>query len=193
MTNESNSQGNAEGEQISSSPQQGRNGDEEIWSAVYPEIRRLADAALAKEYAPLSVQATEIAHQAYLKLADKHPAAFQSRAHLLATVGKVIRQLLIDKARARKAAKRGGGGQREPLENWLASLQMRSPQVFVLTEALSEMEAIYPRQAKLVELRFFGGLSMDEAAEALSVSPRTAAGDWALAKAWLRGRLEETS
>lgn len=161
-----------------------------MWAAAYPEIRRLAEAALAKEYAPLSVQATEVAHQAYLNLADKHAGVFQNRAHLLATVAKVIRQLLIDRARARNAVKRGGGLQREPLERWLQSLSASSTEVLDLTEALNDLESLYPRQAKLVELRFFGGLTLEEAAGTLAISPRTAAGDWALAKAWLRKRLE---
>lgn len=164
---------------------------QEVWEAVYPEIKRLAEKALHKEIAPISVQATDIAHQAYLNLAKLHPQAVQSRAHLLAIVAKIIRQLLVDRARARKAAKRGGGAGQEPLENWLATLGAESPQLDELTEALAELESLYPRPAKIVELRFFGGLTLSEAAETLNVSLRTAAGDWALAKAWLRKWLEE--
>ncbi len=163
---------------------------EKLWASVYDEIRILAQRALDKEYSNVSLQATELAHEAYLRLTGDAQLTFQKRVHLLATVARVIRRLLIDRARYRKANKRGGHFVRILLDDIIESAPENAPELIDLNEAIEELEAIDPRHGRLVELRFFGGMTLDEAADALGVSRRTVAGDWALARAWLRRRLE---
>ncbi len=170
-----------------------RSGDIEaahqLWSKVYVELREMAQRAVDREYGLHSIQATEIVHEAYLRLSAHEQLGFESRAHLLATVAQVIRRLLIDRARARKAEKRGGNLERVALDDVLDSHSEDLPNLIDLEAALTELEAVEPRHAKLVELRFFGGLTLEEAAAVLQVSLRTVAGDWAFTKAWLRRRL----
>jgi RNA polymerase sigma-70 factor, ECF subfamily len=161
-----------------------------LWSSVYDEIRRIAQQAVDDEYGPSSVQATELAHEAYLRLAGSQSLGIESRSHLLATVARAIRRLLIDRVRARKAAKRGGELRRVMLDEILDVAANDSPELLDLDVALTELEAINARHAQLVELRFFGGMTLAEAAETLNISVRTAANDWAFARAWLRRRLE---
>lgn len=170
-----------------------RQGDQEaakqLWLSVYEEMRRLAQRALDQEYGAKSVQATELVHEAYLKLAGSEGLSFESRAHLLATVARAIRRLLVDRARARQADKRGGRLERVVLDDVIDAISTDNPNLLDLDMALSELESVDSRQAKLVELRYFGGMTLAQAAEALDISLRTAAGDWAFARAWLRRRL----
>lgn len=165
----------------------------QLWASVYQEIRAIAKRAIDKEYGPSSVQATEIAHEAYLRLAGNVALGIENRSHLLATVAMAIRRLLVDRARARKADKRGGELVRVLLDDVIDSVESDLPDLLDLDQALTELESIDSRHAKLIELRFFGGMTLEEAASVLEVSPRTAAGDWALAKAWLRRRLGESN
>lgn len=161
-----------------------------LWSRVYDEVREAAHRALNREYQPVSLQATEIAHEAYMRLAGQLDGPIESRSHLIAIVAQAIRRLLVDRARARKADKRGGDHQRIPLDDVLDQIQDGTPELERLDEALAELANVNVRHAKLVELRFFGGMTMEEAAETLQISLRTAAGDWAVAKAWLRRQME---
>ncbi len=174
--------------------QNAQSGDREaasaLWAQVYDEVRAAAQRAVAGEFQPVSVQATELAHEAYLRLANQIEDRIENRAHLVAIVAQAIRRLLVDRARARKAAKRGGGSERVPLDEVLDQIQADTPELVDLDAALIQLEQVNARHAKLVELRFFGGMTMEEAAETLGVSLRTAAGDWALAKAWLRRQLD---
>jgi RNA polymerase sigma factor (TIGR02999 family) len=161
-----------------------------VWSHVYDEIRRIAQHAVNQEHALHSVQATELAHEAYLRLAGDVQLGFTSRAHLLATVARAIRRLLVDRARARNADKRGGDFARVDLDDVLDRSELDLAELLDLDAALEELEKQHERCARFVEARFFGGMTLEEAAEALGVSGRTAAGDWSFAKAWLRRRLQ---
>ncbi len=173
---------------------------EKLWESVYEEVRALAKHAVSKEFMPVSVQATEIAHEVYLRLAGGQPITFESRSHLLATVARAIRRMLVDRARARYAEKRGGAGVQMPLDDVLASvssddlagMSSDAAELIDLDEALAALERHDPRQSQLIELRFFGGLTLDEAADSLGLSRRTVASDWALARAWLRRKLGES-
>ena len=173
--------------------QSAREGNEDavqrLWTSVYDEIRKIAQRAVNQEFGQNSIQATEIAHEAYLKLAGSESLAFESRSHLLATVARAIRRLLVDRARARKADKRGGELYRVVLDDILDNASRNQPELLDLEIALEELEKVDDRYAKLVELRFFGGMTLEESAATMNVSLRTAAGDWAYAKAWLRRRL----
>ncbi len=161
-----------------------------LWSSVYDEIRTIAGRAMHGEYANRSIQATEIAHEAYLRLAGDQSFEFESRAHLLATVARVIRHLLVDRARARRSQKRGGEFQRVVLDDILDNAAKDSIELVDLDDALQELEKVDDRYARIVEMRFFGGMTIEEAASNLKIATRTAAGDWAFAKAWLRRRLD---
>lgn len=170
-----------------------RSGDSDavqrLWQDVYEEMRRLAQRAIAREHQPLSVQATDLAHEAYIRLAGQAALVGDNRGRLLAMVARAMRRLLIDRARARQATKRGGAVQRLVLDDVLDSASFDLDQLLDVDTALTKLEATDPRLAQLVELRFFSGLTLDDAADALRVSRRTAAGDWALAKAWLKREL----
>jgi RNA polymerase sigma-70 factor, ECF subfamily len=163
----------------------------QLWSHVYEEIRKIAQNAVNNEYGSNSMQATEIAHEAYVRLVGSESLEFESRSHLLATVSRAIRRLLVDRARARKAEKRGGEFQRVVLDDILDHAPKNQPELLELDLALEELDKVGARYTKLVELRFFGGMTLEEAAGMMNVSLRTAAGDWAFAKAWLRRRLKE--
>ena len=163
---------------------------------VYGELRRLADAYLRREQAA-SVQATELVHETYLRLLkDKRPV-WKNRTHFLAVAAISMRRLLVERARARHAAKRGGGQMRVTLTDLLAADlagEAAELDVLDLDRALAALEAVDARQARIVELRFFGGLSVEEVAETLEVSPATVKRDWTVARAWLlreiqRGRV----
>lgn len=177
--------------QLARARQGDRDAENQLWSSVYDEVRRLAKQAVARESGPLSVAATELAHDVYLRLAGNAELAFESRAHLLATVARAIRRLLVDRARARHADKRGGNLIKIPLEEAINSLHADAPELIDLDDALHELEQLNPRQSQLVELRFFAGLTLEEAADTVGISRRSVANDWALTRAWLRRRLSD--
>lgn len=167
----------------------------ELMPLVYDELRRIAAAQLAHERADHTLQPTALAHEAYLRLVDQSRTRWNDRAHFLAIAAEVIRRILIDHARLRRAAKRGGG-QRLTL-GW-ADAEIRDEadvDLIELEDALQRLAQLSARQAKIVELRFFAGLDVNETAEVLSVSPRTVKGDWRVARAWLArelGKVGET-
>ncbi len=171
-----------------------RQGDQDasqhLWVCVYDQVRRIAQRAVEREYGSNSLQATELAHEAFLRLAGKEVIHFESRSHLLATVARAIRRLLVDRARARKSEKRGGQLERIAIDDVLDSPTCDLPMLLDLDSALTELEVANPRCAKLVDLRYFSGMTLDQAAETLGISLRTAASDWAFAKAWLRRRMD---
>lgn len=162
---------------------------------IYDELRRIAAAHLARERVNHTLQPTALAHEAYLKLVDQSRAQWNDRAHFLAIAAEAIRRILIDHARLRQAAKRGGG---QRLTLILADDQASSHHdvdLIELEDALERLGQLSARQAKVVELRFFAGLEVTETAEVLGVSPRTVKGDWRIARAWLArelGRASET-
>ena len=151
--------------------------------AVYDELRRLARAYLRRERPDHSLAPTALVHEAYLKLVDQRRVQWQNRAHFFAIAAHLMRRILVDHARARSAAKRGGS--RVALED----VELATPPVDVdllaLDAALEKLAALDARQSRLVELRFFAGLTVDEAAAAIDVAPITVKRDWALARGWL--------
>lgn len=152
--------------------------------AVYGELRRLARMQLLRERRDHSLAATALVHEAYLKLVDQRRVHWHNRAHFFAIASQLMRRLLVDHARARAAAKRGTD-LTVSLDGLDSPAPGRSLEVMALDAALDKLEALDQRQARLVELRFFGGMTVDEAAEVLDVAPITAKRDWALARTWL--------
>lgn len=151
---------------------------------LYAELRRLANGYLRRERAR-SVQATELVHEAYLRLLkDKHPQ-WQDREHFLAIAAISMRRLLVERARARSAAKRGGPHVQVTLDDALLSTDARPLDLVALDRALDDLARLDPHQARIVELRFFGGMTVEETAEAVGVSPATVKRHWTIAKAWL--------
>ena len=155
-----------------------------LMDAVYDELRRLARGYLRRERRDHSMAATALVHEAYLKLVDQRRVRWQNRAHFFAIAAHVMRRLLVDHARARGASKRGQG-LTVSLEGLDAAADSRGPDLLTLDAALEKLTAIDPRQGRLVELRFFGGLTVEEAAAVLGIAAITVKRDWALARTWL--------
>lgn len=155
---------------------------------VYAELRRVAAAYLRRERPGQTLQPTALVNEAYLRLAGQHPR-FQNRAHFCAIAANAMRQILVERARAKHAQKRGGGAPRITLNEALAANPEPPVDIAALDEALTRLAALDPEQARIVELRFFGGLSVEETAEALGVSPATIKRHWAVARAWLAREL----
>jgi RNA polymerase sigma factor (TIGR02999 family) len=160
---------------------------------VYEELRRLAGAYLRRERPGQTLQPTALVHEAYLRLMKDRPDRWQNRAHFCAIAAHSMRQILIERARARGAQKRGGAQPRVTLDEGLIAGESPSVDLVALNEALERLEALDAEQARLVELRFFGGLTIEETAEVLNVSPITVKRDWTLARAWLYRELSGES
>ena len=156
---------------------------------VYDELRRQASRFLRKERANHTLQTTALINEAYLKLLNQRGVEWQNRAHFFATASQIMRRVLVDAARARQSAKRGAGARTVSIDSVQLSAPDADVDVIALEEALDELAAIDPRPSQVVELRFFGGFSVEETAEALNVSIRTVINDWNTARAWLRRRL----
>lgn len=159
----------------------------ELIPLVYEQMRKIATSAASHEPAEAS-DPTELVHEAYMRLVGNEKLAWQSRSHFFGACSAVIRRILVDQARARRRTKRGGGFARVDLQEHVLA-DSNAIDVVELDEALEALEHLAPRQVRLIELRYFGGLSETEVAEVLSVSRRTVSGDWAMAKAWLKTRL----
>jgi RNA polymerase sigma factor (TIGR02999 family) len=157
---------------------------------VYQELRRLAASYLRREKPGQTLQPTALVHEAYMRLLKDRPDRWQNRAHFCAIAAHSMRQILIERARARGAAKRGGARPRVTLEEGLVAGEDRSIDLLALDEALERLAKLDPEQARLVELRFFGGLTVEETAEAMKISPATVKRHWTVAKAWLTRELE---
>lgn len=157
---------------------------------VYRELRRMAGNLMRQEAPGRSIQPTALVHEAYLKLIDVDNVDWQHRAHFYAVASQIMRRILLDQARKRHAGKRGGGAGHVNLDEVPDLAGGRDAQLIALDEALVRLEAMDQRKGKVVELRFFGGLSVDETAEALGVSPDTVMRDWRLARAWLSKELK---
>jgi RNA polymerase sigma factor (TIGR02999 family) len=151
---------------------------------VYDELHQIASRQLASQ-APQTLQSTALVNEAYLKLAGKASVAFNDRAHFFAVAARVIRSILVDHARARLAAKRGAGAITINLDDSTASASPRQVDLLALDEALQRLAGFDPQQARIVELRYFAGLSIDETAEVMAVSPATVKRDWAVARRWI--------
>ena len=159
---------------------------EQLLPLVYDELRKLAAARLADEKPGQTLQATALVHDAYLRLVDvEHSQHWHSRGHFFAAAAEAMRRILVDQARRRQSAKRGGGRLRESLDEAVLVVPEAPAELIALDEALSRLETVDPRGAKLVKLRYFAGLTIPEAAVTLGVSSRTADDIWAYARAWL--------
>jgi RNA polymerase sigma factor (TIGR02999 family) len=162
---------------------------ETLFQIVYNELHRQAARYLRREHPGLSLQTTDLIHEAYLRLVDQQHIEWQNRLHFFAISARVMRHILVDHARSRQAAKRGGSNIRLPLEETLVVLPGPNLDLVALDEALNRLAEIDPQQSQVVELRFFSGLSVEETAEVMNVSERTVKRDWNVAKAWLRREL----
>jgi RNA polymerase sigma factor (TIGR02999 family) len=156
---------------------------------VYDEFRALARHYLSQERANHTLQPTALVHEAYMKLVDQTRVDWQGRSHFFAVAAQAMRRILVDHARSRQREKRGGGRARVMLDEAVALSPQKDEDVLALDEALEKLAKLDARQAKVVELRFFGGLDVEEVAEALGVSKRTVEGDWTFARAWLSREL----
>jgi RNA polymerase sigma factor (TIGR02999 family) len=164
----------------------------ELMPLVYDELRRLAAGYLRRERPGQTLQATALVNEAFVRLSQERPQSFQNRTHFLAIAALSMRQILVQRARAKHAEKRGGGAERITLDESMAggpSVPDEGIDVLALDEALTRLAAFDPQQAKMVELRYFGGLTIEETAETLEISPATVKRQWTLARAWLRREL----
>ena len=152
---------------------------------VYDDLRLLARRQLAKEHGAITLQTTGLVHEAYLKLVDQSRVSGRGRAYFFGAAARAMRQVLVDAARRRNRLKRGAGQRPLTLEETLVKAGGFAVEILELEDALQRFALEYPRQARVVECRFYGGLTVKETADALEVSERTVKGDWALAKAWL--------
>jgi RNA polymerase sigma factor (TIGR02999 family) len=167
---------------------------DKLFAAVYAELRKLAAGFLVRERPGHTLQATALANEAYLRLVDQTRVAWRGRTHFFAVAAQAMRRVLVDHARARNREKRGGGQERVTfVEEAIPGLagECSLEEVVALDEALTKLAKLDARQARLVEQRFFGGLTVEEAAAELGVSQRTAEDDWTHAKAWLNRALTE--
>jgi RNA polymerase sigma-70 factor (ECF subfamily) len=160
---------------------------------VYQELRRLAASYLRRERPGQTLQPTALVHEAYLRLLKDRPDRWQNRAHFCAIAAHSMRQILIERARARGAQKRGGAQPRVTLDEALVAGQEPAVDLLALDLALERLAAIDPEQARLVELRFFGGLTVEETADAMNLSPATVKRHWAVARAWLARELADSA
>jgi len=171
-----------------------RQGDQQalatLMPVVYDEMRRLAASYLRRERPGQTLQATALVHEVYMRLLQDAQLSWQNRAHFFGIAARSMRQILIERSRARKAAKRGGEQVRVTLDPGLMAAPSQGFDLEVLDDALTRLAAFDAELAHVVEIRFFGGLSIEEAAEALDVSPATVKRRWTVAKAWLARDLE---
>jgi RNA polymerase sigma factor (TIGR02999 family) len=169
------------------------NGDEEALSRlaplVYPELRRIARQHLGRRPPGDTLESAALANEVYLKLIRAGGIRCENRGHFLALCSQIIRRILVDHARGRGYAKRGGNAVRVPLDDVLLGTEARGIELLALDEALESLSKIDARKGRVVELRYFGGLGVEETAEVLGISPETVKRDWKMAKAWLYGVL----
>ncbi len=170
-----------------------RSGDQAAFDAlftlVYDELHLLASSYMRRERAGHTLQTTALVNEAYLKLGSDPDATWQNRLHFFAVAATVMRHILVDHARMRGSEKRGGGAEKISLDKAAAVSAERVVELLALDEALKDLAQFDPRQSQIVELRYFGGLTLDETAEFLQVSPNTVSRDWNAAKAWLYHRI----
>ena len=164
-------------------------GDQEaltrLITVVYPELRRIARRHLVRRPTDHTLESAELANEAYLKLIRTRGLHCENRVHFFALCAQMIRRILVDHARYRRYAKRGGDAVQVPLDEALLGTRARGVEVMALDEALESLSMIDPRKARVVELRYFGGLSVQETADVLQVAPETVMRDWKMAKTWL--------
>ena len=163
---------------------------EQLMPLVYDELRGLAGRQLSRERIDHTLQATALVNEVFLKLVDQRNQSWQNRGHFLCVAAMAMRRILVNHAHAKKAAKRGGGRARVTLDEGAALFEERAEDLLALDTALTKLARVDDTKRQLVELRFFGGLTADEAAEVMGVSTRTVERQWRLARAWLRREIE---
>lgn len=164
--------------------------EDDLFQELYGKLHAMAENQLQRERSGHTLQATALLHEAWLRIPAGGKDGWEGHSHFVATAARAMRRVLIDHARRRHADKRGSGAQRVTLHEEMGLLQKDPIDVLDLEAALKRLERLSERQARIVELRFFGGLSAKEVAEILDVSQRTVEGDWAMARAWLHGELK---
>lgn len=177
-----------EKEDVTQLLQRWRSGDAEaqgrLNTVIYGELRKLANSYMRRERTDHTLQSTALVNEAYMRLV-KQDIAWQSRAHFFGIAAQIMRRILVDHARAHLAGKRGGGSYKLSLDDAIGLPERRDLEIVALDTALKDLAKLDEQQAKIVELRFFAGLSVEETAEALGISPSTVKRDWVVAKAWL--------
>jgi RNA polymerase sigma factor (TIGR02999 family) len=164
---------------------------EKLFPLVQPELHRLAHHYMSRERAGHTLQTTAILNEAYLRLVENAQPPWQNRTHFVAATAQLMRRIMVDHARERQSLKRGGGALRVTLDEAAWVTETRSAELLALDEALERLAAQDPRKNQIVELRYFGGLTVAETAEFLKLSPRTVEREWTMAKAWLYRALTE--
>jgi len=160
-----------------------------LMPVVYEELRRLARGYLRRERVSHTLSSRALVHEAYLRLVDQRRVRWQNRSHFFGISAQLMRRILVDHARKRRAAKRGANKEKLTLHPSLVGAKQQEMDLIALDKALNQLAELDPQQSRIVELRFFGGLSVEDAAEVLSISPATVKRDWAMAKAWLHQEL----
>ncbi len=158
---------------------------EELIPVVYAELKRLARRYMGKERVDHTLQTSALINEAYLRLVDCHSVEWQNRNHFFAVASQIMRHILIDHARSYRYAKRGAGAERIPIEEAEGLRVDRAEELLALDEALKELESFDPRKSRITELRFFGGLTVEETADVMGLAPVTVMREWRAAKAWL--------
>ena len=169
-----------------------RHAGEQLFADVYTELRALAARYLHRERKSHTLQPTALVHEAYLKLVGQTRVDWQGRAHFLAIAAQAMRQILVDHARRHRAAKRGGNRHRIALDDNLVIESNRDVDLLALEDALTKLTKLDPRQAQMIELRFFGGLSIAEVAKVMGISKRSVEREWTMVRAWLRRELSRS-
>jgi RNA polymerase sigma factor (TIGR02999 family) len=170
-----------------------RNALDALLPLVYEELRRLAHFQLQRERQDHTLQTAALVHEAYLRLIGLNPPRWESRTHFFAIAAQLMRQILVDYARRHVAVKRGGGACKVSLEEATLVSKQKDVDVLSLDDALKALAKIDPRQSRVVELRFFAGLSLEEISEALEIAPATVQRDWTAARAWLHREISRNS
>ena len=168
-----------------------RHAGEQLFADVYAELRALAARYLRRERKNHTLQPTALVHEVYLKLVGQTRVDWQGRAHFLAIAAHAMRQILVDHARRHRAAKRGGNRHRIALDDNLVIKSNRNVDLLALEDALTKLTKLDPRQAQMIELRFFGGLSIVEVAKVMGISKRSVEREWTMVRAWLRRELSK--
>ena len=158
---------------------------DELFPLVYDELRQMARRQMRRERPGHTLRTTALVNDAYLRLVDQRQVRWQNRAHFFAIAAQMMRRILVDHARAKRYEKRGGGAVHVPIEEAAVLAHGKEAEVIALDEALQALAEVDPRRSRVVELRYFGGLSNEEIAEVLKVSPNTVTRDWNMARAWL--------
>jgi RNA polymerase sigma factor (TIGR02999 family) len=166
---------------------------DELTPLIYRELKKLAESYLRRERVGHTLQPTALAHEAYIKLIDQQNVRWQNRAHFFGIAAQAMRRILVDHARARLAGKRGSGAAVVALDDAVDVSDQRADQLIALDEALKSLAELDPDKSRVVELKYFGGMTLEEIAEVLGVSRATVIREWRMAKAWLYGELKRGS